>query len=279
MKKLCILICAGMLVLVSFHRAVAQSYFRTLRQPDGKTFQAVERGDQWLRFYETPEGYIVRRGADGYFRYFNINARGDFVATNLKVAINSPVNVAVRPYANPAVLKALNQKIDAYNTVAEANRQRYLQWQRSMLGSTNSLSKGTGDAYTLSQSQIALNVGVLLVEFNDVQHYGGGSGYTASQFETMLFSDDTYITSPFGDPEGSPLSPDNEVIFGSLRDYFQFQSHGILQVDGQVINPSSGGHPTWLNMGNSSQYASGGYYAIKDLVPDAINAAINQGGR
>ena len=269
MKPTTILLISGLLLFSTIQEISAQENFFILRQPDGTTFRAIERGDEWLRFFETPEGYIVRRDQDGYFKYFNINARGDFIATNLKVGIDPLINVAVRPYENPAVLRALNRKIDAYNAAAEVNRKRYLQRQQSILGSTNALGKGSVNITMSSQQQVTLNVGVLLVEFNDVPHYTGGNrpnGYTVADFETMLFSDNQYTN----------LSPNNERVFGSLRDYFQYQSHGILQVTGQIINPDSAGQPNWLNMGNSSNYNSS-YWGIRVLLRDAINAAIAQG--
>ncbi|MFQ5638492.1 MAG: hypothetical protein ACE5IR_10910 [bacterium] len=83
-----------------------------------------------------------------------------------------------------------------------------------------------------------------------------------SDFETMFFSDDVY----------NNFSPDNEQVFGSLQDYFEFQSHGILTITGQVINPSVKGIPTWLNMGSSLPYNS--LFESDDLLEDAINRAV-----
>lgn len=89
MKSLKMYVLAGVLILTSLNTINAQSRFRSLKQPNGATFQAVERGDEWLRFFETPEGYIVQRGDDGYFHYFDINASGEFVSTNLKAMAGS----------------------------------------------------------------------------------------------------------------------------------------------------------------------------------------------
>ena len=263
---------AGILVLASFNALTAQPTYRSLKQPDGTTFQAIERGDEWLHFFETPEGYVVRRGDDGYFHYFNINALGDFVATDLKVGIDPPVDVNVRPYENPGVLRALQRKIDTYNAAAEVNRQRYLQKQRSVVGSVNALNKGSGRTTLSTQQTVQVDVGLLLVEFNGRPHYTSDpqgsrpNGYTVNDFETMFFSDDTYDES----------SPDGEDVFGSLRDYFEFQSHGILTITGQVINPSVNGIPTWLNMGNSAPYNTLG--ESDDLLEDAINRAVADSG-
>jgi len=257
----------GLMLCALLSVSAAQTQYLTFRQPNGTTFQAIERGEQFLQFLETPEGFAVHRGRDGYYRYFNMNARGEFVATGLKVGIDSPASVSKRPYNLPAVRQALIQEIEAFNTGAEANRQRYLQRQRRVVSGFTDKNKSS--ATQSVQQEVTLQVGVLLVEFNDVPHYTGGTrpnGYTIADFETMLFSDNQY----FGN------SPDGEQVFGSLRDYFEFQSHGLLHVTGQVINPNTAGIPTWLNMGNSSAY-NNNYFVIQDLLRNAINAAVGQG--
>lgn len=269
MKRIKMFVLTGIMVLMSFNGLIGQTTYRSLKQPDGTTFQAIERGDEWLHFFETPEGYLVRRGNDGYFHYFDINALGDFVATDLKAGIDPPIDVPVRPYENAGVLRALQKKIDAYNAAAEMNRQRYLQRQRSIVGSANASNKDSGLTTLSSQQTVQVDVGLLLVEFDGRPHYTSDpqgsrpNGYTVTDFETMFYSDDTY--------DGS--SPDGEDVFGSMRDYFEFQSHGILTITGQVINPSVNGIPTWLNMGNSAPYNTFG--ESDDLLEDAINRAVD----
>jgi hypothetical protein len=127
MKATTIFVMIGLFISALFYEAPAQTQYQTLRQPDGTTFKAIECGDEWLYFFETPEGYIVRPGSDGFFQYFTINTAGEFVATGLRVGIDAPHNIPIRPYNLPAVRRALEEKIEAYNAAAEANRQRYLQ--------------------------------------------------------------------------------------------------------------------------------------------------------
>ncbi|HID28909.1 MAG TPA: hypothetical protein EYP19_02765 [Desulfobacterales bacterium] len=270
MRAISIFSITGLLIIALAHDLPAQAHYLTLRQPDGTTFQAIERGDEWLRFFETPEGFIVRRGGDGYFQYFNINALGEFVPTGLRVGIDRPVNVPVRPYEQPEARQALIRKIEAYNAAAEANRQRYLQRQRG--GPSKALSKPSAVSAQINQQEVTLSVGVLLVEFNGRPYYTGGNdrpnGYLADDFEKMLFSDDGY----------NGESPDQEAVFGSLRDYFEYQSHGLLHVTGQVINPSINDDiPTWLNMGSSAPYDDL-YSESDDLLRDAIYRAVADSG-
>lgn len=165
MKAKAIFTLTGLIVFALFCESAAQSQYLTLRQPDGTTFQAIERGDEWLHFFETPEGYIVQRGPDGFFQYFTIDVAGEFIATGLRAGIDAPRNVPIRPYSLPAVRQALKQKIEAYNAGAEANQQRYLQRQRSVLSKSSGTNKGSTTQSI--QAEITLQVAVLLVEFND----------------------------------------------------------------------------------------------------------------
>ncbi len=256
-------------ILAIYYEALGQAQYLTLRQPDGTTFQAIERGDEWLHFFETPEGYIVQRGPNGFFQYSTIDAAGEFISMGLRAGIDVPRNVPIRPYNLPAVQQALKQKINSYNAGAEVNRQRYLQRQRNVLSKSSGTNKGSTTQSI--QQEVTLQVGVLLVEFTGRPHYTGGTrpnGYTVTDFELMLFSNNQYI-SP------TVFSPESEQVFGSLRDYFEFQSHGLLHVTGQVINPNTNGIPIWLNMGSSTPYNTLG--ESYDLLEDAINQAIAAG--
>lgn len=111
-----------------------------------------------------------------------------------------------------------------------------------------------------------ISLGVILVEFTDRLHYtrqpDRPNGYLKQDFENMLFTDDFYL-----DPL---LHPENEAVFGSLKDYYQENSHGLVQITGQVINPADGnGVLTWLNLGSTSNYHDN----ERKMIVDAINQA------
>lgn len=250
----------------------AQNRFFNLKQPDGTTFSAKEMGACWLTWYETPEGYMVQKGKDRYYHYVTINKNGDFVPLPQKAGKDQTGSVPVRPYENPVIRAALVEKIQAYNKAADKNRARFLRKQREALGlaggKQNSLNKlALADPFTIE-------IGVILVEFSDLTHYTGGNrpdGYLADDFVTMLFSNDEYI-SPVTD------SPDDEEVFGSMCDYYEFQSHGILAVIGHVVNAENpDGTPSWIDLGNTigSYQTFGGPSIHYDVYIDAINAAID----
>ena len=92
----------------------------------------------------------------------------------------------------------------------------------------------------------------------------------------MFFSDDVYIGT-------GNQHPENDEVFGSHKDFYQSQSHGLLQLDGEIINEDddANGRFDWLNMGNSSSYPtstnSDWHYSQNDLPEDAIAAASARG--
>ncbi|MFQ5751662.1 MAG: hypothetical protein ACE5HI_06645, partial [bacterium] len=127
-----------------------------------------------------------------------------------------------------------------------------------------SAGQGTMPSYPLT-----ISIGVLLVEFNDRQHHS--NNYTVTDFENLLFSDDYYITAPSGDPQ----SPDGEDVFGSLKDWYQENSHGLVQITGDVINPDNNGVPIWLNMDTNFATYNTSNFDTRDLIEDAVSRAVN----
>jgi len=75
-----------------------------------------------------------------------------------------------------------------------------------------------------------ISLGVILVEFTDRSRHAGGArpnGYLKQDFENMLFSDDFYYTTP-----NLVTSPDSENVYGSIKDWYQENSHGLIQITG-----------------------------------------------
>lgn len=119
-----------------------------------------------------------------------------------------------------------------------------------------------------------ISLGVILVEFSDRLHYtrqpDRSHGYLKQDFENMLFSDDFYIS----DESQEEFSPDGEEVYGSLKDWYQENSHGLIQITGQVINPADGnGMLTWLNLGSSSGYLTN----TRRMIDSSITRAVRNG--
>ncbi|KAA0221357.1 hypothetical protein EDS67_28565 [candidate division KSB1 bacterium] len=135
---------------------------------------------------------------------------------------------------------------------------------------------GAPDCFATAGSSIAgpnnrpslpatISLGIILVKFTDRTNYAGGSrpnGYLKSDFENMLFSDDFYLSSTH--------HPENESVYGSVKDWYQENSHSLVQITGSVINEAdANGVITWLELGNTSAYSNN----ERKMMVDAINDA------
>ncbi len=86
---------------------------------------------------------------------------------------------------------------------------------------------------------------VILVEFSDIKHRL--PAYTASNFTNMLFSSGIYA-SP------NMYSPDNQQVFGSMRDYYYKMSDGNLNLTGYIVNGVVKNIPLWITLDSSKAY-------------------------
>jgi bacillopeptidase F (M6 metalloprotease family) len=99
---------------------------------------------------------------------------------------------------------------------------------------------------------VTLKIGVILVDFADSVHYIGTEeifpyGYYREYFNDMIFSNNGDWYDPALPTNGK--HPENKRIFGSLRDYYNQQSSGKLDIIGkdgiypEILNPPDPQHP------------------------------------
>jgi M6 family metalloprotease-like protein len=126
-------------------------------QPDGRTFEAKQWGDEWLHGWETADGFtIVLNRASGEWRYAMAAADGQLVPSERSVARDTPLD-SIGPHLRPA------------GTV--------VQRAASMRASAMSLA----EAKTISPIGTA-NIPVILVNFADTT-----TTYGPSDFDLLLF--------------------------------------------------------------------------------------------
>jgi M6 family metalloprotease-like protein len=115
-----------------------------------------------------------------------------------------------------------------------------------------------------------LTLKILLVEFSDVPHRTSPSAYTKSDFENLLVSSGSYV---------SPVSnsPDGDLVYGSLQDYYQKMSSGNLTITGFVVNTVNNNIPNWVLLAHTKSYYHSFHYYNSPIFTDAINAAKAQG--
>lgn len=71
-----------------------------IEQPDGSSFLAVSRGDEWLNWTETVSGYAIAKSLDGFWYYVI-----EYDENNLPVFSTTPANksplTSFRAHVNP----------------------------------------------------------------------------------------------------------------------------------------------------------------------------------
>ncbi len=65
---------------------------RVVTQPDGTTLTVSQIGDEYLHYLITGDGNIITRGANGYYRYGNVDAQGCVTPTNIIASNITPAN-------------------------------------------------------------------------------------------------------------------------------------------------------------------------------------------
>ncbi len=75
----------------------ADSGISEIYQPDGTSIKIHLRGDEWLNWIETIQGYTIAKSKDGYWRYVSSYDPGQ------KKSISSPVLFSKSAHENPPV--------------------------------------------------------------------------------------------------------------------------------------------------------------------------------
>lgn len=129
----------------------------------------------------------------------------------------------------------------------------------------------TTNAYTSTQYiNSTLTLKILLVEFSDVRHRTSPSAYTRTDFENLLVSSGSYV-SP------TSYSTDGDLVYGSLRDYFNKMSNGNLTISGYVVNSVTNNTPNWVMLPYSKSHYHSFLYLYSPIFDHAMNAAMAQG--
>lgn len=90
MKKLILYVLTLMLCSFLSANEVYDTGYITREQPNQVTFTAREWSDGFFWWMETSSGYRIVQDDDGYYYYAVLDERGEFVASDKKVEIESP---------------------------------------------------------------------------------------------------------------------------------------------------------------------------------------------
>ena len=234
----------------------------TLTQPNDITFTGRIWGDEFFCWAETEAGYRFVQSGDGWYYYATLDGSGEFTKTIYKVGIDSPPAGSYQLERTQARIDEINQQIVQFNEQIESNRQWFAQKQAEAQG-----------------QPLTLKVGIILIEFKDVKHFDPDEfprlgGYLTADFDSMMFSYNYWYDLTVPSPH-----PENELVFGSFRDYWHQMSNGKLKIIGKVVNPDTTGDgvPEWIMADTTRPYYADNFSLGHDtLANEAIQKAIDR---
>ncbi len=220
------------------------------QQPNSVTFIAQMIGDEFRFNFTTNDGYEIREGEDGWFYYAILDENDNIVPSGNRVGIDEPLR------------ESYNLELPVYK-LAEIENYRQ-QFNQQLLEADEWFKQKRIEA---NGGTVTLKIGVILVDFADSVHYkslGGNfsDGYNRAFFNNMIFSQNYWIGEPIS-PNFTTPHPENKQIFGSLRDYYNQQSCGKLNIIGkdgiypEILNPPDPLHPDvpdWVYLDETKTY-------------------------
>jgi M6 family metalloprotease-like protein len=183
----------------------------THTNPDGSTVTIRLHGDEHLHFATTEDGYLVKKGDDGFYHYATV-AEGKVTPTRHIVSTGDV----------PEEIRRLDQQ-DMQNrlidTYAEKVRVKSANKQKTSIN--NITEERTKDIPTKGVSRFP----VILVDYPDK-----GFTHDKQQFNDWLMKEGYDYTSMFGTAKGS------------VRDYYLANSNGQLDTQFEVYGPVTATH-------------------------------------
>lgn len=152
----------------------------TLRQPDGYSFTAVLRGDEFGHILKTMDGCAIIQDEDGYYCYAVFDADGSRHSSGVRVGADTPGDVLAAsrqiPYGQIAALAAAN-RMAVQNLGEEPLTRRIMKAQGMMSDDGTPLTRSDGSlSNTIEKHGL-----VILAQFSDVPFT-----YTREDFIRML---------------------------------------------------------------------------------------------
>jgi len=177
----------------------AYPYPIDITQPDGTTLTITLKGDEFVSWAESSDGYTLLRNSDGFYEYAQKNAQGD-----LELSGRIAKNVAQRTADDNTFLQQIPQKLTFSSPQAEAFRQIRKMRQQAIERAPQRAVTGT------------IRFPLILVDFPNKVFTR-----TASEFQ-LLCNQLNYTATADG------------AITGSVRDYFRASSYNQLDVQVDV---------------------------------------------
>ena len=170
--------------------------------PDGTEITIQLRGDEWLNWAETPDGFTLLRNSEGFFEYATLNELGDLALSGVRVN-----DMSRRTSGEQDFLHTLERGL----MFSEFQIERKLEFRRIR---DEFLQEDAGEG--LQRVSGSVRIPVVLVGFSN-------RPFTRSRAEIqMLFNQ---------------LNHTGTGIVGSVRDYFLDVSGGQMDLQAEILGP------------------------------------------
>lgn len=210
------------LLAVSVYAGPARNFATTYTQPDGTTFQARIKGDEWFKLRTTMDGCAITKSADGWWYYGIYDAEGKISSSGYKVGQTAPEEIKAASRNIP--YRALSENANRHRAVMYENGRERLDAVRRQAAATKS-SSGTMQNRGLA----------LLVEFSDTKFT-----YRKSDFENLLNKEGYNGTGSAKDYYEDQFGEEYEFIF-DVSDIitleYPVKHYGGNEEDGGDIRP------------------------------------------
>ena len=197
MKKLLVLLFAAMVYFQAF-AIPADPKPVTINQPNGEELTIIPKGDEYIHWSETLDGYTLLVNSDAYYCYAQLNASGD-----LEPSAIMATEIENRTPEVSAWLQSIGKNL----FYSDEQVYYYMQFR-----AISEQEMGKSRAGTTGINKVP----IILVQFPDVQYKK-----TALDFD-LLFNQINYYENGFK---------------GSFKDYFLEASYNKLEVQSTVFGP------------------------------------------
>lgn len=205
MRKSTLVIIGLLLLCCTLFAAPAKRGVVIMTQPDGTTFQALLKGDEFVKVKTTLQGQAIVQEEDGWWCYAAFAPDGSRHSTGFRVGSETPVSV---------MQESQNIPFNALASAASLTRQQLRQVE-------NHLQTRAGQG-----TQATKHVLVILVEYSDVKFT-----YGKSSFENLLInkgyshngatgSAKDYFEAQFGDKVKFEFEVSNVAGLSKKRAYY-----------------------------------------------------------
>ena len=173
-----------------------------LKQPDGTTFQAIIRGDEFTRIKTTADGHAIIQNKDGWWHYAVYSTDGRIDSSGWKVGSRPPQDILTNSSQIP------------YSRLAEiAEKRRASLSEISGIPIFRRMKKMDGVQTRTSSESVTKHALVILAEYKDVRFR-----HTKDEFIRLLTE------------EGYSVNG----ATGSAKEYFDAQFNGLMEFDFHV---------------------------------------------